>query len=293
MKILPVSHNIQNFLFGKTVFCYDDYVSKQRRRYIREHLENDLNIKDIDNTQGRLSEYELNKLIKSLILAKPKFDKEQTEEVNEEILLSADITNFKSLYDKNNCYRAALNNLKLEDIEILKQAGIKRIVDLRGHCFDTGEVKDIEYISFNINDLFYEKPFMFSEQEYIQKQIEHENKYGRNITKEQIQTFKKVHEKERKKFNNRFVNFILATQKGNALMGCEFGTHNTDYATCLIHFFNPKAGIMWSRCNKYFGITMRAIYENLSPEDKQKLGWDEEYDKNFLKNLENNRYWID
>lgn len=45
--------------------------------------------------------------------------------------------------------------------------------------------------------------------------------------------------------------------------------------------------------DKYFGEIMRRIYENLSQEDKQAMGWDEEFDKNFLKRLENYGYWID
>ena len=47
--------------------------------------------------------------------------------------------------------------------------------------------------------------------------------------------------------------------------------------------------MLFSR-DKYFGMTMQRIYENLSTEDKEAIGWDSEFDKSFLKGLEDNGY---
>ena len=98
---------------------------------------------------------------------------------------------------------------------------------------------------------------------------------------------------EKEKFNKEFVEFIQAMQKGNVLIGCDLGINRTNRALCLDFFFNPKAKIIHRGHDRYFGYKMVNIYKNLSDEDKKAMGWDEEFDKNFIKRLERYGYKVD
>lgn len=296
MQIQPIQFNKQSFSQNWRVFCYDDETSKQRRNIIREHLEEPFKDYEIRNS-GRLSEYELNQLIKSLVLVKPVIKKEPEEnpETNYELLQSAELDNFEPLYG-NDSYRASLDNLTKEQLEIIKQSGIKHIVDLR-NWGEAIKYDGIEVFNFPILNINQNTAIKMSEEEYIEKQlvIDREMRIGEltseelGITKEYL---KNSYQQDRRELCDKFVKFIQTMQKENVLIGCEFGTKTTDYAIQLNYFFNPKADTMLFGRDKYFGMTMQRIYENLSQEDKEAMGWNEEFDKNFLKRLENHGYWI-
>ncbi len=82
-------------------------------------------------------------------------------------------------------------------------------------------------------------------------------------------------------------------KKGNVLIGCDLGISRTNCALCLDFFFNPKAEIIHRGYDRYFGYEMVNIYKNLSDEDKKAMGWDEEFDKNFIKSLKSYGYCMD
>ena len=290
MKIQPI-----NFKSNWRVFCYDDESSKKDREYIRERLEEPFKEYEL-RSSGRLDEYELNQLIKSLVLAKPvlKQEAEEYPEINYELLEGAELYNFEPLYG-NNSIRASVDNLSQEQLEIIKQAGIKRIVDLR----NWGELikhDGIEVLNFPLLNINQNTVVKMTEEEYIEKQfeIDRQMRIG-EFTPEEIsiatKALKERYQQDRKDLCDKFVKFIQTMQKENVLIGCEFGTKTTDYAIQLNYFFNPNADIMLFGKDKYFGMTMQRIYENLSQEDKEAMGWDSEFDKNFLKRLEQMGYW--
>ena len=291
MKIQPI-----NFKSNWRVFCYDDESSKKDREYIREHLEEPFKDYEI-RSSGRLSEYELNQLIKSMILNRPIFKKEPEEnpEINYKLLESSELYNFEPLYG-NNSIRASVDNLSKEQLEIIKQAGIKHIIDLR-NWGEPIKYDGIEVINFPILDINQNTAVKMTEDEYIEKQLEldRQMRIG-ELTSEELGKLKEgskiSYQQDRKELCDNFVRFIQTMQKENVLIGCEFGTKTTDYAIQLDYFFNPKADIMLFNKDKSFGITMQRIYENLSTEDKEAIGWDEEFDKNFLNRLEDRGYWI-
>ena len=291
MKIQPI-----NFKSDWRVFCYDDESSKKDREYIREHLEEPFKDYELRNS-GRLSEYELNQLIKSLIINRPVLKKEPEEnpEINYELLESAELYNFEPLYG-NNSIRASVDNLSKEQLEIIKQAGIKHIIDLR-NWGEPIKYDGIEVINFPILNINQNTAIKMTEEDYIEKQLEldRQMRIG-ELTPEELEKIKEgskiSYQQDRKELCDNFVRFIQTMQKENVLIGCEFGTKTTDYAIQLDYFFNPKADIMLFGKDKYFGMTMQRIYENLSQEDKEAMGWDEEFDKNFLKRLEERGYWI-
>ena len=250
MKINVIKQNAGQFSIKNSLHFTD----KQNSKNTREHLEDNLGISNLNN-QGRLSEYELDKLIKSLVLVKPKAstadiqitktnEQETTsKEVDEDILMSAGLWNLMSLYGDNS-YRAGLNDITPKQVEIIKQSGIEHIVDLRSHA-SKEDFKDIDYLNFRVFDVF--------------------NMRG--------------------DFCSELVKFVQTMQKGNVLLGCEFGTKNSDYAQRINYLFNPKAHTMPKRCGRGFDYDMEDIYYELSDQNKKDMGWNEEFDKNFLKKL--------
>ena len=292
MRIHPI-----NFKSNWREFCYDDEMSKQNRQFIRERLEAPFKEYEIQNS-GRLGEYELNQLIKSLVLAKPVFktEPEKNSEINYELLESAELDNFEPLYG-NNSIRASVDNLSKEQLEIIRQSGIKHIIDLR-NWGEPIKYDGIEVINFPILDINQNTAIKMTEDEYMEKQLEldRQMRIG-ELTSEELGRLKEgskiSYQQDRKELCDNFVRFIQTMQRENVLIGCEFGTKTTDYAIQLDYFFNPKADIMLFGKDKYFGIKMQRIYELLSDDDKKAMGWDEEFDKNFSKRLESSGYWLD
>ena len=114
-----------------------------------------------------------------------------------------------------------------------------------------------------------------------------------NLTNEEKELIKELYQKDVKDFCGNFVKFIQKKKKKNVLIGCEFGTHDTDFALWLNKLFNPKGKTMVNRIDIYDGFKIKRIYQLLSQEDKKAMGWDDEFDKNFLKRLERYGFWID
>ena len=70
-------------------------------------------------------------------------------------------------------------------------------------------------------------------------------------------------------------------QKGHLYIGCEYGTYTTDNALMLNAYFNP----LYIKCSKYVtpynkSLTNRLInlYQNLSTEHKNLMGWTKDFD---------------
>ena len=59
------------------------------------------------------------------------------------------------------------------------------------------------------------------------------------------------------------------------------GTYKTDDYLLLNSVFNPKASKSPLKATDLFKIdSMRNLYENLSPKDKERMGWTKDFDKN-------------
>ena len=84
-----------------------------------------------------------------------------------------------------------------------------------------------------------------------------------------------------REFVDKFVSFIQTVQKGNLYMGCEYGTYRTDYITLLDMLFNPQRDDEQECIDDIYFYAIE-LYDKLTPEDKAKMGWSEEFDKNFM-----------
>ena len=86
--------------------------------------------------------------------------------------------------------------------------------------------------------------------------------------------------------------FFNLLERGKFYIACAQGLHRTDIALALNYVFNPKqkvppflAGHTIDHTVKMENINRRinSVYRALTPEDKAKLGWTEDYEKEFLR----------
>ena len=85
--------------------------------------------------------------------------------------------------------------------------------------------------------------------------------------------------------------FIRTIDAGGFYIACALGLHRTDIALSVYYLFNPKAHeppVLYGHIRdgklKYDDIFQRAgsIYHDLTEADKNHLGWDDTFDKEFI-----------
>ena len=86
--------------------------------------------------------------------------------------------------------------------------------------------------------------------------------------------------------------FIETINNGKFYIACALGLHRTDIALSLYYIFNPEAqeppilyGHVVDGKLKYADIFQRAgsIYHSLTEADKNRLGWDESFEQEFIR----------
>lgn len=149
-------HNISQYSpnFSSHVLGYDDADSKACRDYIREHYNSfTMPYYSIYEKEGRLEEYELNKLVSSLrgeklsqdslenVITKlrPKVEAVTIEtpkvEVDYWLMRSVPLYNVDCIWSRKtpNSYRGQSPFENPSSLKLLKDAGIKTVVDLCGY----------------------------------------------------------------------------------------------------------------------------------------------------------------
>lgn len=268
------------------VLGYDDAVSKARRNYIREHYNSfTMPYYSIYEKEGRLEPYELNKLISSLrgeklnqdslenVITKvrPKMEAGTVEipkeKVNFELMKNTPLYNVDRIWSRitPNSYRGQSPFENPASLKLLKDAGIKMVVDLCGYTGfeDVVRKSGLDYFSFIVKEDFFMKDIFSTRTDSCAK-LNNEN------------------------FLNDFVKFIQTMQKDYVYIGCEYGKYKTDNALMVNKFFNPafedgKSYI--TNCNNIYLDKLENLYNNLKPEHKTLMGWTKEFDSNFLPKL--------
>ena len=86
--------------------------------------------------------------------------------------------------------------------------------------------------------------------------------------------------------------FIETINKGGFYIACALGLHRTDIALSLYYIFNPEAQeppILYGHIRdgklQYADIFQRvgSIYHRLTEADKNRLGWDESFEQEFVR----------
>lgn len=292
---------------------FDDEVSKKRRDYIRQSYEScHLPYYDILENNGRLSEYQLSALIKRLCggkqscshgqkdsimeqyneMEEAKAIQEQSapEIINHKIMETLPLYNVKPIYSTN-CYRGSTPNSNLDSIDILKQAGVKYIIDLQGYdrVRDDCEKKGMGYhripVAEDLSEMSAFKSKATVERDIMRWACMYPSKAALESSKA---TAVKSWEKDKNEYIEKFVKMINLLQEGNVYIGCEYGISRTNNAMLLNYLFNPKADKTPScrtKFNNQYMHNIVAFYENLTPEHKAQMGWTQEFDENFMPRL--------
>ena len=177
-----------------------------------------------------------------------------------------------------------------EYLDLLKKSNIKTIVDLAGFnkLRDACEQKNINYYRYYIPLDYWSKPIFITNEELFGKK---ENElYKQALNKQeflaQMQDYKQKTESERKAFMDEFIDFTNVMNEGSLYIGCDLGEFRTPNVLALNTYFNPKwQGDKIEPTTEFIRECIKNMYNNLSAEDKNRLGFTEEFDENLRTKL--------
>ncbi len=179
----------------------------------------------------------------------------------------------------------------------LKKAGIEHYVNLMYPVeYDPDDKIESLHIGISQTKLDFMKPPFISKDHYINKYYNTVNKEGKV---QRVKPNKKIKEergadydKQCKEFTDKFVKFIQMMQEGNTVIK----GHYCDYEMLLKinKYFNPKAEKKATentpvRLQNNEIYEFENLYKNLSAEQKKLMGWNENFEKQFVEKLENNK----
>ena len=286
---------------------------------MREHiLENSMPYYNILECSSRLEKYELKKLISSLCGQKLNQDSLQnifkqiqhsttsspktnstlnfTDNVNSDLIENLPLYNLELISRKMDAYRGESLVGNSYALEILKRAGIERIIDLVGYEYlkDDCARLGLEYHCFPMNPLSLTQKAMFkTKEENKQTFFSHCRRFGYQgkNAKDYIQKRLSSWEENKNKELDEFVKFVQTMQKGKLYIGCEYGTHTTDNTLMLNAFFNPayiNTKKYITSFNHIYVKKLEKLYQNLTTEHKKLMGWTREFDKQVAHKVKQN-----
>ena len=198
------------------------------------------------------------------------------------------VSNIQPLYEDLEVYRFRCLDNKLgvysgsqshepENYNIMRKAGIKTVVDLLGSPIFEKNIKqaDLKYFAFPTGqgDFFKKHPVFKNKQAYIQR-IQHD--YGQFKNQENLENFLQIqsvfYDKQVREFIDMLIEYIDIVNNGEVYIGCAYATRNTNDALVLNNLFNPKTQLLGGIPAEYKKPYFIALYDNLTIEDKEKLG---------------------
>lgn len=290
MKIYDVSSKnliYNNLNFQKNdnnwrIFGYDEGGTKDRE-YIRKWQDDYYRpYQSICEKEKILSEYDLKLLLNQ-------FDRKPFL-INNKSIGKIGLENLAQLENSNSYRGAMIRGYETDKLIQLKNAGIKRIAslmkspELENNCKEQG----LEYLYYvmDFNDACFENVQDVENKSRSFWQIFYKNNNDNNILETFVQKdienwMVKIREPIEK--NIKFINYM---QKDNVYLGCACGTYRTDLAVFFNSLFNPKAIYDCSfHINREHLKSIENLFNNLTPNDKIKLGWTEDYEKIFISRL--------
>lgn len=204
------------------------------------------------------------------------------------------VSNLQPLYEDLEVYRFRCLDNKLgvysgsqshepENYNIMRKAGIKTVVDLLGSPIFEKNIKqaDLNYFPFPTGQGdFFRKHLVFKNKEqYMQKRA---YEYGKVNNKEFFDMYLQIEsehfDSEVRNFVNMLIDYIDIVNNGEVYIGCAYATRNTNDALVLNNLFNTKTQLLGGRPTEHKKAYFRALYDNLTKEDKEKLGITPEFE---------------
>jgi len=264
------------------VFGYDEGGSATRD-YIRNwQTKNYIPYQDIYEKETIKSEYDLNQLLNQF--------HRKTGIVKNKSMTKIGLENLEQLENSNSYRGAMIRGYDTDKISQLKDAGIKRIAslmkspELEKNCKEQG----LEYLHYDLDfkDTCFENIQDIENKSRAFWQIFHKNNNDNNILETFVKKDIENWSTNTREPIERSIQFINYMQKDNIYLGCACGTYRTDLAVLLNSLFNPKANYNCSfPINKEHLKPMENLFNNLTHNDKLKLGWTKDYEKSFISKL--------
>lgn len=106
------------------------------------------------------------------------------------------------------------------------------------------------------------------------------------------------YDRDSREFIDDFTTVIQHMQKGNCYIGYNNNERNGTRCSMMLllnSYFNPKSNSYTLEdhdistphgfSTAFYAYKMKNLYDKLTPKDKEKLGWDKEFDRNFIPRL--------
>lgn len=314
MKISPINRTPISYkgYEKEEVLAYDDPSLKAAREKMRENILADVIAEE--NMDRVLEEWHFNKMIDNLIALNRNSDsyfKPLPKKSSNITTILFEDPKFQKAYERHrimekmptfgvdfldgveNSYRGSMPERRYakEASEILKEAGVKTVVDLVGVGIgDIIEEEGLEYV-YIPSELLTSDADMYKTTEDAKNTAMSYLKYvglDEDTLREEIRCAIDNHQENMLKEKEILIKYIQTMQKDNLYVGCDYGKYRTDRALILNTFLNPKAGERYCNihANEVLVFFLLNLYENLTPEDKARMGWTKEFDENFVPKIE-------
>ena len=174
-----------------------------------------------------------------------------------------------------------------DDIEILKKAGVKTIIDLRA-----GQEKDYDGIKHftklcTAHSSFGENPAFMTKKGYVDHKVARYRRYGfdkETLKKDAIRVAEEW-EEEKAKLVDILAEYVDLVNQGNFYIGCDLGTASTTEALAINNIINPKVYLIGGRFSKNQACKYLNLLQNLTDEDKKKIGITPDFYKDRIQYL--------
>jgi len=201
-----------------------------------------------------------------------------------------DLYNIEPIYGTSH-YKGSTSELTPKALKTLKEAGVKGVISFNEFSFHPMEVRqaDLDAYQFPVgNGFWWNNPAFKSKEDIIEENEKihycNSKKSKDEIIQEKLQTW----EFKKRQFIDKFTRYIQEMQKPNRYIGCAWGVDRTNDMLALNYLFNPQvkdSHPYYLRCAEDRVPKIINFYNNLTSADKEKMGWNEEFDKNFIKRL--------
>ncbi len=191
----------------------------------------------------------------------------------------------------SNSYKGATLANNVEYLDLLDNSNIYTVIDLAG--FDNLQTeckkRNINYFSYPIKPDFWSNPIFIDDNVLLDKKICELQK--KSLTQEkiapEIDRFKAEVKAARADFLKDFETLLNVISKGNFYISCELGEDRTPNILALSTYFNPGwKGDKIEPTRNSVRNCIKNMYNNLTEDDKLKLGFTEEFENELKEKLQ-------